>query len=92
MAEALAALEEPGSAYDLVFCDVALGDGNGIELAEKISERNPDMRFLFTSGYVDEKSGWTAIKQRGWKCLVKPCPANELLAAVDEVLAHDAEG
>jgi ActR/RegA family two-component response regulator len=92
VAEALAALEEPGSAYDLVFCDVALGDGNGIELAEKISERNPDMRFLFTSGYVDEKSGWTAIKQRGWKCLVKPCPANELLAAVDEVLAHDAEG
>jgi ActR/RegA family two-component response regulator len=92
VAEALAALEEPGSAYDLVFCDVALGDGNGIELAEKISERNPDMRFLFTSGYVDEKSGWTAIKQRGWKCLVKPCPANELLAAVDEALAHDAEG
>jgi len=89
VAEALAALEEPGSAYDLVFCDVALEDGNGIELAEKISERNPDMRFLFTSGYVDEKSGWTAIKQRGWKCLVKPCPANELLAAVDEVLARD---
>ncbi len=92
VAEALAALEEPGSAYDLVFCDVALEDGNGIELAEKISERNPDMRFLFTSGYVDEKSGWTAIKQRGWKCLVKPCPASELLAAVDEALAHDAEG
>ncbi len=47
------------------------------------------MRFLFTSGYVGEKSGWTEIKQRGWKCLVKPCPANELLAAVDEVLAAD---
>ena len=91
VAEAHAALAEPGAAYDLIFCDVVLRDGNGVDLAETISAQNPDMRFLFTSGYVDEKSHWKAIKQRGWKCLIKPCPASDLLAAVDEALAYDTD-
>ena len=57
----------------------------GIELAEKISERNYDMRFLFTAAMwmrnrVGRQSSAAGMPRQ-------PCPANELLAAVDEALA-----
>ena len=87
VAETYAVLDDPDAKYDLIFCDVVLGDGNGVELAETISAQNPGMRFLFASGYVDERSRWASIKQHGWKCLIKPYPASDLLAAVNEALA-----
>lgn len=92
VAEARAALDDPAAAYDLVFCDVVLGDGNGVELAEAVNLQNPGMRFLFASGYVDERSRWASIKQHGWKCLIKPYPASELLSAVEEALALHPNG
>ena len=92
VAEALAEVDDAAEAYDLIFCDVVLGDGNGVDLAETISAAHPRMPFLFASGYADERSRWTSIKQHGWKCLIKPYPASELLAAVEEALAGHSRG
>ena len=72
--------------FDALFTDVVLPDRNGLELAEELLARKPDLRVLFTSGYMDDKSRWPTIRQRGFRFLQKPYPAQELLRTLREVM------
>ena len=79
-AEELFALEN--GRFDLVFTDVVLPDQNGLDLVAILQERRPDIRILFTSGYMDEKSRWPAIRDRNYPFLQKPYPLARLLHAI----------
>jgi two-component system cell cycle sensor histidine kinase/response regulator CckA len=82
-----AALRQDGSSFDLVFSDVVLPDGNGVELVERALERNPKVGVLITSGYTDERSRWQTIQDRGFPFLPKPHSPSRLLNVIREVLA-----
>lgn len=82
-----AALRQDGSSFDLVFSDVVLPDGNGVELIESALERNPKLGVLITSGYTDERSRWQTIQDRGFPFLPKPHSPSRLLSVIREVLA-----
>ena len=77
--------EAPG-AFDLVFSDVALGDGDGFDLAGRIRALSPRTRVLLTSGYTDETSQITRIRAAGIPFIAKPYSLPALLIVIRELL------
>ncbi|MCX7818150.1 MAG: PAS domain S-box protein [Kiritimatiellae bacterium] len=85
-AAARALFEQQAQSVDLIFSDVVLPDGNGIELVDEFRRLRPDVAVLLVSGYPDDYSRWETIRERGWPFLQKPYPAADLLTEVNRVL------
>ncbi len=84
--EALALFRAAPESYHIVVSDVVLPDGNGLDLVLDMMGIKPGLRAILNSGYVDERSRWPEIVQRGWTFIQKPYPMTELLRAVRESL------
>jgi two-component system cell cycle sensor histidine kinase/response regulator CckA len=79
-AEALSAVEQAGR-VDLVVTDVVMPVMKGTELATKLRERYPDLRFIFVSGYViQDELGPNA------ELLQKPFVRQDLISRVVAIL------
>jgi len=76
--------------FDLIFSDVVLPDTNGVDLVERIIGERPEQRVLLTSGYVDDKSHWEVISERGYRFLQKPYSLADLLNAVDSAIKDES--
>ncbi|MCD6554901.1 MAG: response regulator, partial [Anaerolineae bacterium] len=86
VAEALVIFERENGDFALVFSDVVLPDGSGLNLVDHLLARQPDLRVLLSSGYTDPKSQWQAIRERGFPFLRKPYALSELLRSVSETM------
>jgi ligand-binding sensor domain-containing protein/signal transduction histidine kinase/CheY-like chemotaxis protein len=84
--EALDIFEKEKRDFKLLFSDVVLPDRNGVELADEVLSRCPDIKVLLTSGYTDQQSQWRAIRDRGFPFLQKPYMLVDLLRSIKEVL------
>ncbi|MFQ5507879.1 MAG: PAS domain S-box protein [Leptospirillia bacterium] len=82
LAQAREALENGENNFDLVFSDVVLPDGNGLQLARELRAETPNLPILLCSGYPDQKSGWSAIQEQRLAYLQKPYSLTQLLEAV----------
>ena len=81
-AEALAVVEKT-ERVDLVVTDVVMPIMKGTELATRLREHHPELKFVFVSGYViHENLGPNAV------LLQKPFVRQELLRKVAEVLGR----
>ncbi|VAV85188.1 hypothetical protein MNBD_DELTA01-1699 [hydrothermal vent metagenome] len=80
--EALAIFEREEGDFDLLFSDVILTGKSGLYLADELLGRNPSMGVLLTSGHIDNKSQWPAIKDRGLDFISKPYSVVDLLSAI----------
>lgn len=76
--------------FDLLFTDVVLSDQTGLDLAASLRRKQPELRLLFTSGYMDEKSRWPIIRDHGYPFLQKPYPLERLLQTIRTVLDSPA--
>ena len=85
-AEALQIFDRQGDTFDLVFSDVVLPDGNGVELVRDLISRRPDLRILFASGYSDDRAQWATIDRSSYQFLQKPYSLVELLSVVKQTL------
>ncbi|MFC2048587.1 PAS domain S-box protein [Elusimicrobiota bacterium] len=72
--------------YDLVFTDMILPDGTGLELIEKINKIKPIDNLLITSGYLDDKSRWEEITKKEIPFIHKPYGLEELRKKIEEIL------
>jgi CheY-like chemotaxis protein len=69
----------------LVFTDVVMPGGiSGIELAQKVRERFPELPVLLTTGYSEQVTG-----SHGFPVLQKPYELESLAAALSKVLKVD---
>ncbi len=84
--DGLAMFDEQEGAIDLVFADVVLPDGNGVDFVRQIRSRKPEMRALLTSGYMDIQERWPEIKNRRWLFLQKPYPISTLIETMISAL------
>jgi len=84
--EAVETFEKHGGEFDLLFTDVVLPDISGIHLTRKLLARNPDLKVVFTSGYLNIESQWSFIKDGGYAFLQKPYDPLDLLTAINETL------
>lgn len=81
-ASAADALEilDTGPDICLLFTDVILGEGmNGIELAAEAGRRRPELKILYTSGYVPGDYGVGSPLEKGAEMLRKPYDREELV-------------
>jgi signal transduction histidine kinase/ActR/RegA family two-component response regulator len=88
---ALNIFNDNGGKFDMVFMDIVLPDGSGIEFYEKLHLLNPDLKVLFTSGYADEKAKWSIIQKKKYGFIQKPYEAIDLLKAIRRILLSKAD-
>ena len=81
---AIATVRTP--AYAVV--DLRLGDGNGLDVVERIRERREDSRVVVLTGYGAIATAVAAVKIGATDYLSKPADANDVTAAL---LASDDE-
>jgi len=74
----------------LLFSDVVLPDGTGLDLADRLLALQRDLGIVLSSGYTDERSRQTLVRERGFQFLQKPYGLPELLEAVREALPKAA--
>ncbi len=75
-----------GIKFDLLLTDIIMPEMGGIELADALIEKNPDLKILFTSGYTDNhivKNG--EIKSK-LNFIQKPFSIKDLSRKIREVL------
>ena len=72
--------------FDIVFSDVILPGANGVELAAQLLLKKPDLRVLLSSGYMDDRSHWSAIRERGFNFIRKPYTSSDLLKSIRKAL------
>jgi PAS domain S-box-containing protein len=91
-AEEALVLTENGAAFDLLFTDVIMpGVMNGSQLAKLVTQRRPEIKVLFTSGYTEN-----TISQDGWLkagvlLLPKPYRKAGLARMIRQALDTDGE-
>ncbi len=75
-------------AYDVVFLDVYMPDGNGIEKLPEISQNIGRPEVIVITGYGDPDSVETALSKGAWDYLEKPFSKNELSALIKDVVLY----
>jgi len=84
--EAIRIFIEERKDFALVFSDIVLPDGNGVELVERLVSEKPELRVLLASGYAEEIANWQTLEVKGYAFLQKPYAVSELLRGVRELL------
>ncbi len=80
--EATEIFDSHDGCIDLLITDVVMPDARGTELAVRLQARRPDLRVLYTSGYVPNASELPP----GAAFLAKPFNREQLLTAVAATL------
>jgi signal transduction histidine kinase/ActR/RegA family two-component response regulator len=85
--EALRVFEQERQRINLIFSDVVLPDGNGLQLVDSLLASNRNLSVLLSSGYIDHKSQSSVIREQGHRFLQKPYTLPELFAAIHEAIS-----
>jgi two-component system response regulator RegA len=80
VAEGLAAVDQKPPAYAVV--DMRLGDGNGLDVVERLRDRRPEARAVVLTGYGNIATAVTAVKLGAVDYLSKPADADEVMRAL----------
>lgn len=81
-------------AYDVIFLDVLLPDGNGIHELNKFKCLPSSPEILVVTSYGDSTGAATVLEQGGWEYLTKPLTVDKIEQSVRDVVAyrtHQAE-
>ncbi len=85
-AEALDLWQDHGGPVHLVVSDMVMPGMTGIELADRLLARNPELKVLLMSGYTGEELEQRGASENGAPFLQKPFSTKDFLHAVREVL------
>lgn len=70
------------TSYDLVLCDVKMPRMDGIEVVEKIAEKQTDTPIIMISGHGTVETAVEAIKKGAFDFIQKPLDLNRLLVTI----------
>ena len=71
-------LEKSKSPFDIIFLDIMLGDGNGIDLLKHILSRNRQQIIVMISGHADIDMAVSAIRAGAYDFIEKPVSLSEV--------------
>jgi two-component system NtrC family response regulator len=75
-------------AYDLVLLDVALPDGNGLQILSQIRQISNPPEVIIITGYGDPIAAESAIKNGAWDYMVKPASVHDLMLNIERALTY----
>jgi PAS domain S-box-containing protein len=84
--EALDIFKQEKGKFHLVFTDIVLKDKPGRELVEQLLLAKPELKVIFTSGYLDEKMQLSIIQGKEFKFIQKPYQITDLLRVLKETI------
>jgi PAS domain S-box-containing protein len=76
------------AAPDVVVSDIVMPGMSGLELADRIAERYPEVPVLFVSGYADEAVESRPLRSAGRDLLWKPFRPQQLVDRVRQLLGR----
>jgi two-component system cell cycle sensor histidine kinase/response regulator CckA len=85
--EALEALEREGGHIDLVVSDVVMPEMDGPTLLKELRQRDPEIKFIFVSGYAEDAFQKNLPNPQEYNFLAKPFTLKQLVAKVKETMA-----
>ena len=85
--EGLEALEDADGAYDLLLTDIVMPGLDGIELARRAAELDPDLRIMFITGFAAVALNAGSSTPNDAKVLSKPFHLRQLVDEVNRVMA-----
>lgn len=71
--------------YDVLITDIKMPEMNGIELLEKVKEKNSDIEVLIVTGFGSIGSAVEAIKKGAYEYITKPFDLDELIIKVKNI-------
>lgn len=72
--------------YDLVFTDLRLPDGNGIDLLKQIKDTKNTVPVVLMTGYAEVSTAVQAMKQGAFDYISKPFNPDEVLEVISNAL------
>ena len=90
-AEALDIFNESGGAIDIIVSDVVMPEMDGPTLLGEVRKIQPDIKFIFVSGYAEDAFAKNLPEDATFGFLPKPFSLKQLAATVKEVLESDKE-
>jgi two-component system, NtrC family, nitrogen regulation response regulator NtrX len=72
--------------YDLIFCDIKMPKLDGMEVLNKLTEKNMDVPIVMISGHGTIETAVEAIKKGAYDYIAKPPDLNRLLVTVRNAL------
>jgi len=85
--DALSVVEEMDTKLDLLVTDVVLPGLNGVKLAQRLRDRQPDLRVLMCSGYTGDEQVDEVPQDPNTAFLPKPFTGTDLVEAATSLLA-----
>ena len=85
---ALPMLRERGDEFTLVISDIIMPHMIGTEFGCKVAESNPELPFVFISGYTEDRGAQPDAATEGLSFLQKPFTSEALATTVREALKH----
>ena len=79
-------MQEKPAGFDLIFSDIILPDGSGVDLAEQCREVLPAVPVLLCSGYSQDAEMHEKMNKCGFRYLEKPIASMLLLQTIREML------
>nr|MCU0600395.1 response regulator [Desulfobacterales bacterium] len=77
--------------YDVVFLDVRLPDGNGLDAMPDIKKMATQPEIIIMTGYADPDGAEIAIKNGAWDYLQKPISPKQIILPLQRVLQYRDE-
>ncbi len=74
------------ASFDVIFLDVMLEDGNGLELLEEILKRNRQQIVVMISGHADVDMAVRAIQAGAYDFIEKPLSLDRILVTIDNAV------
>lgn len=71
---------------DLVISDIVMPVMDGIEAYEKMCEKRPDLKVIFTTGYVGEAHKRNNFDEKDHVILLKPLLVKELIKRIEQLI------
>jgi two-component system, NtrC family, response regulator len=74
--------------YDVVFLDIRLPDGNGLEAIPEIKKRQPSPEIIVITAFGESDGAEIAIKNGAWDYLQKPLSPKSMMLPIKRILQY----